>query len=110
MSTTGRSIRLALRIRVSMSANGSVIMVAPSPAGLLDARDQPVTRHVAEADPADAEFPVDRPRAATQLAAQPNADAVARPHLHLVRVPLALLQPGQLLLELHDLCFGCHGL
>src|SRR5919197_1288280 len=67
MSTAGRSIRQALRIRVSMSANGSVIMVhAPSPAGLFDARDQSVAGHVAETDAADAELAIHRPGPATQ--------------------------------------------
>src|SRR3954451_3226302 len=109
MSTTGLSIRLALRIRVSMSANESVIMVGgPSPAGLLDARDQPVAGHVAEADPADAELAVDGARPAAQLAPQPDADLLARQHLDLVRRALAGLELGQLLLELHDLRFGCH--
>src|SRR5262245_30797566 len=109
MSTTGRSMRLALRMRVSMSASGSVIMVGtPSPARLLHAGDQPVAGHVAEADPADAELAVNRPRSPAQPAAQPNADALARRHLHLVRVALAGLQLGQLLLEPCYFRFGRH--
>src|SRR3954469_3720377 len=84
MSTAGRSIRLAFRIRVSMSARGSVIMVAASPTRLFDAGDQPVARHIAEADPADAELAVHRPRPAAQLAAALDADLLARRHLHLV--------------------------
>src|SRR5262245_53221496 len=81
MSTVGRSMRLALRMRVSRSAIGSVIMVcAPSPAGLGDARDQPVARQAPEADPADAELAVDRPRPAAQLAAVADADDLARLH------------------------------
>src|SRR6476646_4625142 len=84
ISAAGRSIEFALRIRVSMSAIGSVIMAvssefrvssfefpapAPvfrlgtrnpkletgSPARLADARDHPVGRQVAETNAADAE-------------------------------------------------------
>src|SRR5262245_27559656 len=83
MSTNWRSIRLALRMRVSRSARGSVIMVVPSPARLLHAGDQPVAGQVAEADPADAELAVDRPGPAAQPTAQPDADALAREDLHL---------------------------
>src|SRR5437868_1514683 len=80
MSTKGNSIRLALRMRVSMSASGSVIMaVSPSPACLLDARDQAIAGHPTKTNPADAELPVVGPRPAAQLAAQPDADDVARP-------------------------------
>jgi hypothetical protein len=48
----------AFRIRVSMSAMGSVIMavVLPLPAGLPDARDLAPQRHLPEADPADPNF------------------------------------------------------
>src|SRR5262245_46990700 len=109
MSTNGRSMRLALRTRVRKSASGSVIMAWPSsPAGLLDAGDQPVAGHAAEADPADAELAVHRPRPAAQLAAQPDADALARRELHLVGAPLPGLELGQLLAELHVLRFGRH--
>src|SRR4051794_4790785 len=84
MSTAGRSMRLALRMRVSMSAIGSVIMVRnSSPARLLDARDQAAVRHVAEADPADAELAVHRTGPAAQLAAHPDADPLAGGQLHL---------------------------
>src|SRR5262249_41748037 len=109
MSTAGRSMLLAVRIRVSMSAMGSVIMVGTSsPAGLLDAGDQPVAGHVAEADTANPELAVDRPRPAAQPAAEPDLDALARRHLHLVRVALAGLQLGHLLLESRHLRFGRH--
>src|SRR5947209_5750703 len=111
MSTAARSMRAALRMRVSMSAIGSVIMVAsPSPTRLLDARDQAVAGQVAEADAADAELPVHRPRPAAHLAAQADADLLARQHLDLVGGLLAGLQLGQLLPELDEFCFGCHGL
>src|SRR4051812_39384400 len=106
MSTAGRSIRLALRMRVSMSANGSVIMVESSPARLLHARDQPIARHVAKTDTADAELAVHGPRPAAQLAAQPNANALARRHFDLVRSAPAGFQLGQLLAKLHVFRFG----
>src|ERR1700675_868127 len=100
MSTAGRSMRLALRMRVSMSANGSVIMVVSSPARFLDAGNQAVARHVAEADAANAEFAIDGARPAAQLAAQANADALARRHLDLVRSAPAGLELGHAFLEL----------
>src|SRR5690242_11280899 len=82
MSTAGRSMRVALRMRVSMSASVSVIMAAiPLPAGLGHAGDQAAAGHVPEADPANAELAVHRPRPAAQLAAQADADALARRHL-----------------------------
>src|SRR5947209_5051257 len=83
--------RLALRMRVSMSATGSVIMMdSPSPARLLDAGDQPVGGQVPEANPADAELAVDGAGPAAQPAAHADADAVARPQLRLGRVALEL--------------------
>src|SRR5262249_48367761 len=98
ISTTGRSMRLALRSRVSMSAIGSVIIAGIlSPAGLLDARDQAVAGHAAEADPADAELAVHGPRPPAQSAAEADADLVAGPELLLVGRPLlVLLQRFQL--------------
>src|SRR5438552_3827181 len=110
MSTAGRSMRLALRMRVNMSANESVIMVvAASPAGFLDAGDQPVAGHVAKTDPADAKLTVDGAGAAAQLAAQADADALARQHrLHLAGVALGVLQPLQLLAKSDVFRFGRH--
>src|SRR5438105_217710 len=92
ISTAGRSMRLALRMRVSMSAIGSVIMAMIDilagwvgsgvlPTGFLDARDEAVAGHVAEADAADAELPVHGPRPAADPAAVPHADHLARLHL-----------------------------
>src|SRR5262249_10203758 len=107
--TTGRSMRLPLRSRVSMSAMESVIMaVAPSPARLLHAGDQPVAGHVAEADPADAELAVDGARPAAQPAPQPDADLLPRLQLHLVRRALAPLELRHLLAEPGSFCFGRH--
>src|SRR5271166_2697912 len=81
MSTAGRSIREAFRMRVSMSATGSVIMVAfPSPACSLDARNQSVAGQIAEADPANAKLAIHRPRPAAQLAAHADLDSLARQH------------------------------
>src|SRR5215210_7822682 len=79
ISAAGRSIEFALRIRVSMSAIGSVIMaVRPLPAGLADARDHPVGRQGAETDAADAELLVHGPRPAADLAPGPDLHQVAR--------------------------------
>src|SRR5262245_59199673 len=65
MSTTGRSIATALRIRVSMSAMGSVSI--ESPARLLHTGNQTVQRQIAEAQPAQLEFAVHRTRTTAQL-------------------------------------------
>src|SRR5262245_23981677 len=116
MSTTCRSMRLALRMRVSMSARGSVIMACSSPARFLHTRDHAVAGQPAEADPADAELAVDGARPAAQLAAQPDADDFARLHqpglvrlAFLVRRRLDLAQMPveglQMLLRLDT--FGC---
>src|SRR5262245_59207683 len=74
ISTNGRSILLALRMRVSISAIGSVIMaVSPFrgwlPGCLANAGDHPVAGEFAEADPADAELAVHRSGASADLAA-----------------------------------------
>src|SRR5262245_47551092 len=91
MSTVGRSMRLALRMRVSMSAIGSVIMVGTSsPAGLGNAGDQPVRGHPPEADAADAELAVDGAGPAADLAAVADADDRAGLH-QLGRVALRLV-------------------
>src|SRR4051794_39947392 len=78
MATMGFSTRTPLRMRVSMSATVSVIMVmdplavgrrpANSPARLLDPRDQALAGQAAEADAADAEIPVIGARAAAERA------------------------------------------
>src|SRR5262249_24370462 len=81
VSPPARPMRLAVRLRGSMSAIGSLIMAGPpSPAGLLDARNQPVAGHVPEADPADAELAIHGPGPAAQPAAQADLDALARQH------------------------------
>src|SRR5689334_11999931 len=109
MSTAGRSMRLALRMRVSMSANESVIMgKEPSPAGLLDARNQAIAGHVAKTNAADAELAIDGSRSSAQLATQANADAFARQHFYLGVRLLAGFQLGQLLSEFDVFRFGGH--
>src|SRR5688572_9262896 len=73
MSTLGSLARTPLRIRVIMSATGSVMFIASSPA-LLPARldhagNLPGQRQLAEADAAHLELP--------QIAARPPAAAAA---------------------------------
>src|SRR2546422_487848 len=114
MSTTAPSTRTALRMLVSMSATGAVIIAvgashAPpkggrmhfgkAPAGLLHAGDQPLAGHVAEADAADAELAVIGAGPPAQPAAQADADAVPRLQDHLARVLPLLVDQGQLALE-----------
>src|SRR6516164_1798176 len=109
MSTAGRSMRLALRMRVSMSANESVIMLsASSPAGLLDARNQAIAGHATKTNAADAELAIHRSRPAAQLAAQANADALARRHLDLGIRLAAGFQLRHLLFEFDVFRFGGH--
>src|SRR5690348_12111016 len=102
ISTAGSSMRLALRMRVSMSAIGSVIMAIwfLLPAGFLDARDQAVAGHIAEANAAHAELAVHRPSPAAQPAAEADANLVARPEFRLGRVAPRRLQLRQLPAEL----------
>src|SRR5438128_1505751 len=109
ISTTDRSMRLALRMRVNMSAMGSVIMAyVSSPARLLDARNQAIAGHLAEADPADTELPINGAWPAANLAAEPQSDSLAWRHFCLVRSFPAGLNTSQQLLELHKLRFGGH--
>src|SRR5262245_9474913 len=73
---------LPLRMRVSMSAIGSVmVMPAPSPARLRHARDLTGVHHLPQADPAQAELAVHRVRTAAAVAAR------VRPHLELRLAP-----------------------
>src|SRR5215469_14578265 len=89
ISTAARSMRLALRMRVSMSAIGSVIMaLTPLPTRFLYARNETIAGQAAKTDPADAELPIDGPAPAAQLAAIADADFVARPQLGFIRLPL----------------------
>src|ERR671932_7044 len=63
-------------MRVSMSATGSVIVIGRSPTRLGDAGNLPGVHHLAEADAAQPEFPVHRPRppaaATTGVGADPE--------------------------------------
>src|SRR5690348_3886238 len=72
ISTLARSTRTALRMRVNMSAIGSVIMVLwfPLPTRLLHTGDHAVVGQLAEADTADAKFAVHSARTAAQFAAR----------------------------------------
>src|SRR5881296_4013347 len=72
ISTRGCRDLTAFRIRVSMSAIGSV-MVSSSPpvlpAGFRNARHHPLQRQIAEADPAQLELAQEAPRPPAALAA-----------------------------------------
>src|SRR6266540_1698488 len=68
ISTLSCSALLALRMRASMSATGSVSI--GSPAGLGHARDDALVGEVAQADPAEAELAEDRARAPAAVAAR----------------------------------------
>src|SRR3954453_19012143 len=71
MRTSSCIATLALRMRVSMSAMGSVIVMCslPSPAGLLETGNLSCVSHVTQADPAQVELAVHRVRATALLAA-----------------------------------------
>src|SRR5512133_2638012 len=79
---------LALRMRVSMSAIGSVC-ISNSPARFRHAGDLALVRELAQADPAEAELLVDRARAAAAIAAR------VLPHLE-ARLSLGLRDQGLL--------------
>src|SRR3954453_17748519 len=81
---------LAVRMRVSMSAMGSVIVIgASSPTCLRDAGDLAGVRHLPKADAAQAELPVHRTR--------PPATPATRVGAHLeLRLALLLLDQGLL--------------
>src|SRR5262245_54582655 len=83
MTTSSWNATLALRIRVSMSATGSVIVMR-SPRRLREAGDLTVVGHVTETDPAQPETPVHGARPAAAPASR------VRPHLEL-GLPLLLL-------------------
>src|SRR5919204_2055095 len=73
------SALLALRMRVSMSATGSVSIFALLPGALGHARDHALVGEVAQADPAEPELAEDRLRPAAAVAAR------VLPHLELLR-------------------------
>src|SRR3954447_19396337 len=76
----------ALRIRVSMSAIGSVIVIAapPSPRSLGHTGDLARVRELAQADPAEAELAVHRTRPAAPAAPRVPAHLELRSALLLV--------------------------
>src|SRR3989442_15150475 len=77
MSTFSCSARLAFRMRVSMSAIGS-LLIARSPARLHDARDLALERQLAEAQAAHLELSEISAGAAAELAAVIGARAELR--------------------------------
>src|SRR5215207_189729 len=78
MRTSSCIATLALRIRVSMSAIGSVIVIVrlPSPAGLGDAGNLAGVHELAQAQATQAELAVHRARPATAAAAGVGPDLV----------------------------------
>src|ERR671935_1753393 len=76
ISTRSCIALLALRMRASMSATGSVSIARLLPRALGHAGDHALVRELAQADPAEAELPVDRARApaavATRVGARPE--------------------------------------
>src|SRR5262249_29762520 len=79
------------------------------PTRLADAGDHPVAGQAAETDAAGAELPVHGPRPAADLAAQADADQVARPQLRLRRLALVRLQRLELLAERGIFRISGHG-
>src|SRR5207248_7451112 len=72
MRTVSCIATFPLRMRVSMSAMGSVIVIearSPSPAGLGDARHLAAVHHLPKTDPTQPELAIDRARPATPPAA-----------------------------------------
>src|SRR6476646_2756988 len=78
MRVTSASAVLALRMRVSMSAMGSVVMQSPLPARLRHAGDHARVRELAQADAAQPELPVHGARPAAPLAARVATRLVLR--------------------------------
>src|SRR5919202_4426833 len=76
ISTWSWSARFALRIRLSMSAIGSVSTCVLLPGTLGHAGDRALMRELAQADPAEAELPEHRARPAAAATARVVADAV----------------------------------
>src|SRR5947209_12304926 len=98
MRTVSCIATLPLRMRVSMSAMGSVIVIAspPSPAGLRDAGHLAGVDQLAKTDPAQPELAIDRARSTA-----PTAAGVG-PHPEL---GLALLLLDQCLLGQCSSCY-----
>src|SRR4051794_38155979 len=91
MSTRRCPAEQAFRMRVSISATGSVRLIPsfPLPAGLAHARDFPLEGELTETNTAEAELPQHGAAPAAPLA------AAHRPHLEL-RCTLGPFDPGSL--------------
>src|SRR5271170_3558526 len=92
----------ALRMRVSMSAIGSVMLIRDSlPARLDHARHLTAHRQLAQLDAAEAELAVHAPRAPGQRAAiaQPRGRGIARQLLQLGAGRVAVLVGGLLVVD-----------
>jgi len=83
-------------------------MVQFLPTRLLYTRDETVTRKTTKTNPADAEFPIDCPAPAAQLASVADADFIAGPHLRFFRLPPARIELGELAAKFDIFCFGGH--
>src|SRR5580704_11873642 len=75
-STRGCLAREALRIRVNMSATGSVVIRPSLPAGLYDAGDFTLEREASKTDTAHLKLPESSARTAADAAAIAFADLV----------------------------------
>src|SRR5438105_7874229 len=82
ISTLSCIALLALRMRASMSATGSVSIARLLPRRLCHAGDHALVCEVAQADPAEAELAEDRARAPAAVAAR------VAPHLEALRPAL----------------------
>src|SRR5215467_4882844 len=69
ISALSCSALLALRMRVSMSATGSVSILSPLPRALRHAGDHALVGELAQADPAEPELPIHGTRAPAPVAA-----------------------------------------
>src|SRR6185503_10442423 len=78
MATVSCIARFALRMRLSMSAIGSVSISSSLPAGLGHSRNGSLVREVAEADPAELVAAEHGARPAAAVAARVGANAVLR--------------------------------
>src|SRR6185503_18792937 len=106
MSTRRWPAVQAFRMRVSISATGSVMLMrgSPSPAGLAHAGDVPLQRELAETDPAEPELPEHRPHPSAALTA-------ADPPRRELGGALGALDPARLRHPLGSLsCHRCRGL
>src|SRR3954452_450055 len=104
ISARSCSARFALRILVSMSAIGSVCMLASLPARLGHARDDALVGEVPQADSTEAELPVGRAGTAAAVAPVVRARLVALRLVrlldqglacHLFRLSFFTLRPGE---------------